>query len=293
MKFNLNYYFLALILSVIIVGACTPQAMRSEIIPTDIKSDEQPKPSPEIIIPATSSDELNKSLETESAPVAPPVVQPPPPAVVQAEPKPPEPKSAIDYPDPFDGASINADKYSVNIKGPGSITQSDEIISSGNAKDEIAWNILYPNQKIDFTKDFTVTVDVNLSADVERGDAMAILSIEKLDDISAAKMPERNYCELSTGGSHGTMIRTFNSGHGSQVSKTTGKMTISFDPIKEKFSCSLDDKELSYDKKMDFGDYFLTLRAGMHQISGGGTESGSTGSFTVKYDNLDIITKKD
>lgn len=106
-------------------------------------------------------------------------------------------------------------------------------------------------------------------------------------------MPEINYCELSTGGSHGTMIRTFNSGHGSQVSKTAGKIVISFDPIKEQFSCSLDDKELSYDKKIDFGDYFLTLRAGIHQISGGGTESGSTGSFTVKYDNLDIITKKD
>lgn len=294
MRFNLHSCFLILILGAIIVGACTPQAAQTENIPADIEADEQPEPSPESIIPAPS-DELNKTPETESAPII-PVVQlpeplPPPPAPVET--KLPEPKPAIAYPDPFDGASINADKYSLLIKGNGSTTQDNEIISIGNAKDEVVWSILYPTQNIDFTKDFTVTVDVNLTADVQRGDAMAILAIENLEDISAAKMPERNYCEISTGSSHGTMIRTFNSGHGSQLTKTAGKFSISFNALKEQFTCSLNDKELSYDKKIDFGKYFLTLRSGIHQISGGGTESGSTGSFTVKYDNLDIITKKD
>lgn len=204
----------------------------------------------------------------------------------------PEQKPAIAYPDPFDGASIDTGKYSILIKGPGSVIQDNKIIASGNASKELIWNIIYTNEKIDLTKDFTVTVDVNLTAEVERGDAMAILAVEPLDKIKDAEMPDRNYCEISTGSSHGTMIRTVRSGHGSSLTKTFGKMKISFNAVKQEFTCALDNNEQSYEKKIEFGDHRLALRAGIHDI-GSGTEKPGTGSFTVIYDNLDVVAKKD
>ncbi|MBS3104857.1 hypothetical protein J4234_01220 [Candidatus Woesearchaeota archaeon] len=66
-----------------------------------------------------------------------------------------------------------------------------------------------------------------------------------------------------------------------------------FNALKEEFSCALDDKEQSYSKTLEFRTYVLTLRAGIHQISGSYQESASIGSFTVRYDNLDIVAKKD
>lgn len=285
-----------LILCAFIVIGCaqeTPSQIQDDQA-EPIKVDEQSSPATIVQESASSGPELQ---ETETSNVSigqnasrekeEPITQP---SNLASETK---QKPPIPYPDSFDGTSIDADKYSLKIVGLGSITQNNEIVSSGNANDEIIWNILYTNENIDLSKDFTVTVDVNLTADVQRGDAMAILAVEPLDKIPDGKMPERNYCELSTGSSHGTILRTAKSGHGSKVSSTSGKMSVSFNALKEQFNCALDTFEVSEHKPLEFGTYVLTLRAGIHQISGSYEESGSTGSFTVKYDNLDLVAKKD
>lgn len=294
MKLYLNLLILCSIF--ILASNCAPQVVQPEntqatqsepIIEDEILAEPQtndvPAAAENANIPPTNAPAENTTKQQE---------QTPQPAVSIAQATAPEQKPAITYPDPFDGTSIYTEKYSVLIKGPGSIVQNNKIIATGNASKEVIWNILYPNEKIDFTKDFTVTVDVNLTAEVDSGDAMAILAVEPLDKLLAAEMPERNYCEISTGSSHGTMIRTVRSGHGSSLTKTSGKMKISFNAKKQEFACGLDNNEQSYEKKIEFGDYRLALRAGIHDI-GSGTENPGTGSFTVIYDNLDIIAKKD
>lgn len=213
-----------------------------------------------------------------------------------AETAPPTPIAVPDYPDPFDGSSVNTAKYSTLINGPGSIVQDNEIISSGTAGDHIIWNILYTNKEIDFTKDFKISVDVNLTESVERGDAMAIIAIEKMDEIQAGKMPDYRFCEISAGSSHGTMLRMRLSGHGSQLFSTAGRAQISFNALKEDLECSFEDKKgqvktVSEDQKIQFGKYHLTLRSGIHSITSGGIETPASGSFKVIYDNLDLVNK--
>ena len=289
MKLYLNFLILCSIF--ILASSCAPQAAEPDIqpllIPPVIEEEKLPEPQN---MPSIAEDTQKEEAQAEN--ISKQQEQTPQSEVAAAQATAPEQKPTITYPDPFDGTSIDTKKYSVIIKGPGSIIQNNKIIASGNASKELIWNILYPNEKIDFTKDFTVTVDVNLTAEVDRGDAMAILAVEPLDKIEAAEMPDRNYCEISTGSSHGTMIRTVKSGHGSSLTKTSGKMKISFNALKQEFTCALDNNEQSYDKKIEFGDHRLTLRAGIHDI-GSGTEKPGTGSFTVIYDNLDIIAKKD
>jgi len=292
MKLYLNFLVLC---SIFIFGiSCVVQSDKPEntqaVQNKTVIADELPEPlninasaaAENANITLTNTSTENKTKQQEQTP----------PEDVVTQTTTPEQKLTITYPDTFDSTSIDTLKYSVLIKGPGSILQNNKIISSGNASNEIVWNIFYPNEKIDFTKDFAVTVDVNLTAEVERGDAMAILAMEPLDKIQNAEMPERNYCEISTGSSHGTMIRTVKSGHGNQLTKTVGKMKISFNALKEEFTCGLDNIEQSYEKKIEFGDYRLTLRGGIHNI-GSGLEKPGTGSFTVTYDNLDIVVKKD
>lgn len=212
------------------------------------------------------------------------------------EPAAPQPIAAPDYPDSFDGSSINTAKYSTLINGPGSIVQDNGVISSGLAADNIIWNILYTNKEIDFTKDFKISVDVNLTESVERGDAMAIIAIEKMDEIQAGKMPDYRFCEISAGSSHGTMLRMRLSGHGSQLFSTAGRAQISFNALKGDLECSFEDKNgqvktVNEDQKIQFGKYHLTLRSGIHSITSGGTETPATGSFKVIYDNLDLANK--
>ena len=285
-----------LILYFILASSCAPQAVQQENTQATqsepvIEDNTLPESSNNNVsdvaentnIPPTNAPTENTSKQQEQNPQSEASI---------AQTTAPEQKLAITYPDPFDGTSIYTEKYSVLIKGSGSIIQNNKIIATGNASKEIIWNILYPNEKIDFTKDFTITVDVNLTAEVDSGDAMAILAVEPLDKLLAAEMPERNYCEISTGSSHGTMIRTVRSGHGNSLTKTSGKMKISYNAKKQEFTCGLDNNEQSYEKRIEFGDHRLALRSGIHDISSG-TERPGTGSFTVTYDNLDVIAKKD
>lgn len=219
------------------------------------------------------------------------IIQPPPQQEAAPQPAPVEPKKIDEYPDPFDGTSINTEKYSTKIVGNGSIKQENEIVMTGGAKNEIIWTILHTNRAIDFTKDFTIEVDLNMTADVERGDAMAIIGVEKRDKVKG-EMPKYDFCEVSMGTSHGTgIIRSQTTGHGSQISKTAGKLKLSFNALKEDFRCSLDNKEIDEDQKKQAGDFVLTLRAGLHVISG--EERPGTGRFTVRYDNLNVVQGSD
>jgi hypothetical protein len=193
------------------------------------------------------------------------------------------------------GKIIDSLKYSTNIFGSGSIIQDDAIISSGNTKDGVLWNVLHTNKKIDFSKDFTVSVDVNLTSSIARGDAMAILSIESMASITAGKMPERNFCELTKGQFHGLTLRMRRSGHGTQIKTPApaGKFTISYDAGREALSCRFGDEkygyvEVSEEERRDFSEFFGVLRAGIHDITSGGIEKPTEGSFTVVYDNLDV-----
>lgn len=285
----MKFQYLILILFILVfVSGCvseTPynktneqQQPLAENIPLDITQ----APETENVPPITES-------SAASTPAADKAVQ---------EPKqlPQKPGIVPDYPDSFDGQVLDTAKYSTLIKGSGSIMQDNEIVSSGNAKDEIIWSILYTNQNIDFTKDFKISMDVNLTETVERGDAMAIVAIENMDEIQSAKMPERRFCEISAGSSHGTMLRLPLSGHGSQLFSTTGKLQLSFNALKENLECSFEDEKgvarsVDEQQKIQFGQYHLTLRGGIHSITGGGTEQPADGSFTVRYDNLNIINK--
>jgi len=233
--------------------------------------------------------EVPKETETTMPAIEnkPASTSPPPPAPQPVAIPPPAPE----YPDGFDGTSINTAKYSTKITGSGSITQNNEIIQTGNANNEVVWNILYTTQKIDFTKDFTIEVDVDLTGSVSHGDAMAIIGVEDVGLVESGVKPSAGYCELSTGG-HGNIIRMESSGmQQTTVSTTKGKIKLAFEVANSKLSCSFDGQTVSETQVPKSGQFTATLRSGLHEIIpayGHETENPTSGSLTVKYDNLNI-----
>lgn len=296
MKSTKSCYFpMLVIIGILLISSCAQREQPVETQPSQEKpltEVEQPQPSPDIVPVSTPSEEPNKTLETPNVSVTPPAPTLP---VTQAEPKSPVPKPVVSaYPDSFEGTYININKYSTNIVGRGSITQNNEITATGSADNEVVWNILYTNQNIDLSKDFTITADIDLKADVKRGNAVAIISLETLDGISKGKMPERNYCELSVNYNYGTILRTRRSAKpGIEVPTTAGKMLVSFNLSKEEFICSFAGVELLDRELPQYGKFVLALRSGIYDIGGAEKEIGGSGSFTAKFDNLDLIVKKD
>ncbi|MBI4009782.1 MAG: hypothetical protein HY361_01110 [Candidatus Aenigmarchaeota archaeon] len=210
---------------------------------------------------------------------------------IETKPAPPPPLPSPEYPDGFEGTLTNITKYSTKITGSGTITQNNEIIQTGNANNEVIWNILYTTQKIDFTKDFTIEVDVDLTGSVSHGDAMAIIGVEDVELVMAGKKPNAGYCELSTGG-HGNIIRMESSGmQQTTVSTTKGKIKLAFEAANSKLSCSFDGQTVSETQVPKSGQFTAALRSGLHEIIpayGHETENPTSGSLTVKYDNLNI-----
>ncbi|MBI2653636.1 hypothetical protein HYX02_02380 [Candidatus Woesearchaeota archaeon] len=299
MKFTRSCYFpMLVIIGILLISSCAQREQPVETQPSQeepLAEVEQPQPSPEEAVPvSTPPEESNKTPETPNVPVPPPAAPTPPP-VAAAEPKLPEPKLVSSaYPDSFEGTYINTEKYSTKVVGQGSIAQDNAIIITGNAANEVVWNILYTNQNIDLAKDFTITADIDLTADVKRGNAAAIISLETLDGISKGKMPERNYCELSINSNYGAILRTRKSAKpGIGVPTTAGKMLVSFNPLKEEFICSFGGVELVDREFPQYGKFVLALRSGIYDIGGAEKEIGGSGSFTAKFDNLDLIVKKD
>lgn len=205
------------------------------------------------------------------------------------------PSAAVEtnvYPDPFDGKTLNTKKYTQKIFGPGSITQDDALISSGEGKRVIVWNIFHTNEEIDFTKNFEITVDVSLEQHVETGDAMAIVSLEEKDKVKG-EMPTLHFCELMSGPSHLSNLRSKGSGHGIKVPKLTGKMQVSYDVVRNQFKCKFGDEtrwfgEVEDTKAMDFRKYVVVLRGGMH-IPSSYEEGKTSGDFKATFDNLNIV----
>ncbi|MBI2673469.1 hypothetical protein HYX19_04355 [Candidatus Woesearchaeota archaeon] len=284
-----TYFILILIALVFIVIGCSS---RIQEINKDTKSNvktvenisDYPVKQPEI--PKESSDtgkdssDIESSNKTQVKPVDKEIKQ----QVIQEQ-----PESGIDS---FAGASIDANKYSIGVKGPGSITQDNKIIMMGNARDDIIWNVLYTKQKIAFDKDFTISADVDLTADVVTGDAALIIGVEKLVDLSSLKHPRGGYCELSKG-DHGKVIRTASSGaEVRSVPQTTGKMTLSYNSQTGKLTCSFNSQKIVENQLTKISDFVLTLRSGLHSVTyGWRDEFNSGGNFTAVFDNLNITQK--
>ena len=203
------------------------------------------------------------------------------------KPEPPKPE----YPDSFDGTVINTTKYSMKINGPGSILQDNKIIETGKTNYGILWNVFYTNNGLDFTKDFTISADIDLSADVSSGDGMLIIGIERRTIASSATKPAAGYCEISVG-PHGKIIRMASSGeHATQVSKTKGKIILSYSTETSMFTCTLDNQKIEEKIRNQAGDFVLTLRSGLHDIRPGGDEYPVSGSINATFDNLDLAVK--
>lgn len=194
--------------------------------------------------------------------------------------------------DTFDSTSIDANKYSIKIRGPGSIVQDNKIIMKGKARDDIIWNVLYTKQNIAFDKDFTVSADVDLTAAIVTGDAAIIIGVEKLSDLSSLKQPREGYCELSTG-DHGKVIRMVSSGAETRsVPQTTGKMILSYDAQRGKLTCSFNSQKIVENQLTQSGEFVLTLRSVLHSVTyGWRDEFNGGGNFTAVFDNLNITQK--
>lgn len=194
------------------------------------------------------------------------------------------------FTDTFDGTTIDATKYSTKITGKGSITQNNEIIQTGNAVNEIIWNIFYTNQNLSFAKDFTITVDVKLDSSVSSGDGMSIVGVEDRSVVLGGMKPTAGFCELSVS-SHGTTIRMSGSGeHMTTVSTTSGKMELSYSAAKSTLTCSFGGQTVTESRQPKAGELALTLRAGLHTITPGNeAESSGSGTFAVKFDNLKVV----
>lgn len=200
------------------------------------------------------------------------------------------PKYLSSYKDPFVGQIINTERYSQLINGTGKIKQDDVLIMTGTAKKSIIWETIYTNQQVDLTKSFTFSVDVDLQASVEEGDAMTIIGVESRDPSILSKEPIVGHCELTT---LGPRIRTddHSAGHHSRiqederVSTTTGKLTLTYDPKTSMLGCNFDGKSISLKIPKPKDEVVLTLRAGLHTITYGNTEKPGTGTFTVTFDD--------
>ncbi len=194
--------------------------------------------------------------------------------------------------DTFDGNSIDINKYSIKIRGPGSIVQDNKIIMKGKASDDVIWNVLYTKQNIAFDKDFTISADVDLAAKVLTGDAALIIGIEDQKDLSSPKQPNEGYCELSTG-AHGNVIRMVSSGAETRsVPQTTGKMTLSYNSQTQKLTCSFNSQKIVENQLTQSGEFVLTLRSALHSVTyGWRDEFNGGGNFTAIFDKLNITQK--
>ena len=209
--------------------------------------------------------------------------------------------------DKFDGNSINKTRYSVATIGKGASTQDSKITMNGTAKNSIIWNVLYTNDLLNLKKKFTFSVDIDLK-DIPpvEGDAMAIIGMEE-KKIASSGQQSGSYCEVSISPQR-TILRLQSneagiSGHGGgggehapvqayeEVYPTKGKLTLVYDPEYRTMTCTFNGKQMSTDVKSTEGDYVLTLRSGLHTISGGGIESEGSGSFIATFDNLNLTTK--
>lgn len=194
--------------------------------------------------------------------------------------------------DTFDGTSIDTNKYSIKIRGPGSIVQDNKIIMKGKASDDVIWNVLYTKQNIAFDKDFTISADVDLAAGVLTGDAALIIGIEDQKSLSSPKQPNEGYCELSTG-AHGKVIRMASSGAETRsVLQTTGKMILSYNSQTGKLTCSFNSQKIVENQLTPSGEFVLTLRSALHSVTyGWRDEFNGGGNFTAIFDNLNITQK--
>lgn len=195
------------------------------------------------------------------------------------------------FKDPFVGQTINTERYSQIINGTGKIKQDDVLIMTGTAKNSIVWETLYTTQQVDISKSFTFSVNVDLKASVEEGDAMAMIGVESRNPSILSKEPIVGHCELTT---LGPRIRTddHSAGHHSRiqdderVSTTTGKLTLSYDVKTSMLGCNFDGKSITLKIPKPKNDMVLTLRAGLHTITHGGTEMPGTGTFTITFDDV-------
>lgn len=193
------------------------------------------------------------------------------------------------FTDAFDSTTLNTTRYATKITGNGSITQDGKIVASGTAANQIVWDFLYTNQDMDFTKDFSVSADINLTGSVSMGDAMAMLGVEDRSVIATGLKPTAGYCELSTGG-HGTMIRMESSGMTiTTVPSTTGTMVLSYNAANATLTCSFGGKTISEVQQPKTGSFAINLRSGIHEIHEG-MELPGTGNFTTTFDNLAVTT---
>lgn len=191
--------------------------------------------------------------------------------------------------DTFDGTLINNYLYSTKTTGSGSITQNNEVIQTGKHNYQIIWNVLYTNRNISFSKDFTIEVDINLTAYLDRGDAMAIVGVENRDVISAGQMPNELYCEISTGGSR-TILKMGAYNYGFDLVKTSGKLTLSYDAKNSMATCNFAGQKANQEFKKA-GQFAVTLRSGLHEVASHDKELPGSGNFTARFDNLNVNVK--
>lgn len=201
-----------------------------------------------------------------------------------------------DFSDSFDGDAIDSRIYSAAIGGTGTITQDGKIIIRDGGTEKIVWDLVYTNQDVDFTKDFTITVDVDLTGTAERGDITAIAGVESRNLARQAKVPQDTFCEVTARPDHAFLrVETADEPEGTTASitgtGTKGTLVASFNPKIQQFTCSFGGKTIEARQLAHTGSYALTLRAGLRTQSETFTaEFQGTGDFTAAFDNLRFET---
>lgn len=195
------------------------------------------------------------------------------------------------FSDSFDSQKINTEIYTTRITGDGSIKQNDKIIMTGNAENEILWNILYTNKNIDFTKDFSIVVKIDLKGSSQgSSDIMTIIGVEDRSQILKGTEPKGAICEISSG-FLGKILRmqSTTSAHSinyQSISTTSGVINMKYDSKTSTLTCIFDNKEMTTYQPSQQGDFAIVLRSGLHKISHEGSESTGSGSFETIYDDL-------
>ena len=197
------------------------------------------------------------------------------------------------FKDSFEGSTINDKKYLKAITGNGTIMQDNKIIMAGSGTDVIIWNILYSRGNVDFTRDFSIKTDGELTKlSSVNGDIMMMIGVENRSLLQKPAHSKGAYCEISIG-SHGTFIRMENTdgyaNNGESISKTKGNVIFSYDSKNKLLTCGIDETKITLSQPSKTGDYALTLRSGLHEISHEhNSELKGSGSFNVMFDNLEF-----
>lgn len=205
------------------------------------------------------------------------------------------------FTDTFDGTSIDTNRYLTAKRGSGSLTQNNGIIMIGDASNELLWNILYTKDDIDFTKNFTISVDVNFKeANVVRGDAMVIIGVEEKTQIVNAVFPAfSSFCEMYYEVGTGPKLRMENSigQYPASVSlaASAGKLTATFNldgGLTCLFESSAGNETLNRTEGIKTtGRYGVHLRGGVHTVDfASGKEQDGSAKFNVFFDNLKVTT---